>query len=145
LLRVSTKPLFIVVVSIVEATPEVFSVHTVIHRLYTMFLLELLYNFWVEIPYKTDTFWVYQRRCAQETLGQLWNCSFRYLLSCSDSTFGEIKYKKKLRHELILKQSIGCTSKFPVQVGVEESIVNAPVVCMQSKNTNNAKSEVRFK
>jgi hypothetical protein len=28
---------------------------------------------------------------------------------------------------------------------VEESIVNAPLVSLQSKNTNNAKSEVRFK
>jgi hypothetical protein len=31
---------------------------------------------------------------------------------------------------------------FILKVGVEESIVNAP---LQSKNTNNAKSEVRFK
>jgi hypothetical protein len=28
---------------------------------------------------------------------------------------------------------------------VEDSIVNAPLVRLQSKNTNNAKSEVRFK
>jgi hypothetical protein len=32
-----------------------------------------------------------------------------------------------------------------VKVGVEESIVNAPLVRLQSKNTNNAKNEVRFK
>jgi hypothetical protein len=32
-----------------------------------------------------------------------------------------------------------------VKVGVEESIVNAPLVSLHSKNTNNAKSEVRFK
>jgi hypothetical protein len=29
--------------------------------------------------------------------------------------------------------------------GVEESVVNAPFVSLQSKNTNNAKSEVGFK
>jgi hypothetical protein len=29
-------------------------------------------------------------------------------------------------------------------VGVEESIVNTPLVSLQSKNANNAKSEVRF-
>jgi hypothetical protein len=40
---------------------------------------------------------------------------------------------------------IGCSFKFIVKVGVEESIVNAPLVSLQSKNTNNAKSEVRFK
>jgi hypothetical protein len=34
---------------------------------------------------------------------------------------------------------------FILNVGVEESIVNAPLVSLQSKNTNNAKSEVRFK
>jgi hypothetical protein len=39
--------------------------------------------------------------------------------------------------------SIGCSFKFPVIVGVEESIVNAPLVSPQSKNTDNAKSEVR--
>jgi hypothetical protein len=30
-------------------------------------------------------------------------------------------------------------------MGFEESIVNAPLVSLQSKNTNNTKSEVRFK
>jgi hypothetical protein len=34
---------------------------------------------------------------------------------------------------------------FILKVSVEESIVNAPLVSLQSKNTNNAKSEVRFK
>jgi hypothetical protein len=40
---------------------------------------------------------------------------------------------------------IGCSFKFVLKVGVEESIVNAPLVSLQSKNTNNSKSEVRFK
>jgi hypothetical protein len=30
-------------------------------------------------------------------------------------------------------------------VGVEESIVNAPLVSLHTKNTNNPKSEIRFK
>jgi hypothetical protein len=34
---------------------------------------------------------------------------------------------------------------FPSKLTVEESIVNAPLVSLQSKNTNNAKSELRFK
>jgi hypothetical protein len=34
-----------------------------------------------------------------------------------------------------LKRYVGCSFK----VGVEESIVNAPFVRLQSKNTNNAK------
>jgi hypothetical protein len=41
--------------------------------------------------------------------------------------------------------SIGCSFKFILKVGVEELIVNEPIVCVQSKNTNNPKSEVRFK
>jgi hypothetical protein len=40
---------------------------------------------------------------------------------------------------------IGCSFKFLLKVEVEVSIVNAPLVSLQSKNTNNAKSEVRFK
>jgi hypothetical protein len=40
---------------------------------------------------------------------------------------------------------IGCSFKFIPKVGVEESIVNAPLVRLQSKNTNNTKSEVSFK
>jgi hypothetical protein len=40
---------------------------------------------------------------------------------------------------------IGCSFKFILKIGVEESIVNAPLVILQNKNTNNAKSEVRFK
>jgi hypothetical protein len=39
---------------------------------------------------------------------------------------------------------IGCFLKCHLKVGVEESIVNAPFVSLQSKNTNNAKSEVRL-
>jgi hypothetical protein len=38
-----------------------------------------------------------------------------------------------------------CLFEFILKVGVEESIVNAPIVSLQSENTNNAKSEVRFK
>jgi hypothetical protein len=41
-------------------------------------------------------------------------------------------------------RNIGCSFKFILKVGVEESIVNAPLVSLQSKNTNNAESEVRF-
>jgi hypothetical protein len=40
---------------------------------------------------------------------------------------------------------IGCSFKFILKVGIEESIVNALLVPLHSKNTNNAKSEVRFK
>jgi hypothetical protein len=40
---------------------------------------------------------------------------------------------------------IGCSFKFVLKVGVEESIVNAPLVSLHPKNTNNAKSEVTFK
>jgi hypothetical protein len=35
-------------------------------------------------------------------------------------------------------------SNYSLKVGVEESIVNAPLVSLQSKNINNAKSEVSF-
>jgi hypothetical protein len=44
-----------------------------------------------------------------------------------------------------MTRSIGCSFKFLLNVGVEELIVNAPLVSLQSKNTNNEKSEVRFK
>jgi hypothetical protein len=40
---------------------------------------------------------------------------------------------------------IGCSFGFLFKVVVEESIVKAPLVSLQSKNTNNVKSEVRFK
>jgi hypothetical protein len=40
-----------------------------------------------------------------------------------------------------MKISIGCSFKFIA----EELIVNAPLVRLQSKTTNNAKSEVRSK
>jgi hypothetical protein len=39
---------------------------------------------------------------------------------------------------------IGCSFKFIPKIGVEESIVNAPLVSLHTKNTNNAKSEVTF-
>jgi hypothetical protein len=42
-------------------------------------------------------------------------------------------------------KNIGSTFKFILKVGVEESIVNAPLVSLHSKNTNNAKSEVKYK
>jgi hypothetical protein len=41
--------------------------------------------------------------------------------------------------------SIGCSFKFISKVGVGETIVNTPLVHLQSKNTNNEKSEVRFR
>jgi hypothetical protein len=44
-----------------------------------------------------------------------------------------------------LLQQIGRSFKCLLKVGVEESIVNAPFVSLQSKNTNIAKSKVRFK
>jgi hypothetical protein len=40
------------------------------------------------------------------------------------------------------RQNIGCSFKFLFKIGVEESIVN---ISLQSKNTNNARNEVRFK
>jgi hypothetical protein len=40
---------------------------------------------------------------------------------------------------------VGCSFKFLLKVGLEESVVNAPLVNLHSKNTNNAKSEVKFK
>jgi hypothetical protein len=46
---------------------------------------------------------------------------------------------------LVAAVSIECSFKSLLEVGVEESIVNAPLVSLQSKNTNNAKSEVTFK
>jgi hypothetical protein len=45
----------------------------------------------------------------------------------------------------ITKYYIGCSFKCILKVGVEESIVNAPLVSLQCKNTKNAKSEVSFK
>jgi hypothetical protein len=41
--------------------------------------------------------------------------------------------------------NIGCSFKFLFKVGAEEPIVNRPLVSLEIKNTNNAKSEVRFK
>jgi hypothetical protein len=43
------------------------------------------------------------------------------------------------------KNELRCSFKLILKVGVEKSIVNAPFVSLQSKNTNNAESEVRFK
>jgi hypothetical protein len=39
---------------------------------------------------------------------------------------------------------IECSIKFILKAGIKELIVNAPLVSRQSKNTNNAKTEVRF-
>jgi hypothetical protein len=44
-----------------------------------------------------------------------------------------------------IERTIGCFFKFHLKVDVEKSIVNAPLVSMHSKNTNNAKSEVSHK
>jgi hypothetical protein len=38
-----------------------------------------------------------------------------------------------------------CSFQFLLKISIEESIVNAPPVSLHNKNTNNAKSEVRFK
>jgi hypothetical protein len=51
--------------------------------------------------------------------------------------------RRKYEMKLCREKTISCSFKFPVKVGVEESIVNAPLVSLQSKNTNKAKSEVR--
>jgi hypothetical protein len=63
--------------------------------------------------------------------------------------------QKKISWNFVLSKNfvsltvyIGCSFKFLLKVDVEESIVNAPVVSLQSKNTNDsndAKSEVIFK
>jgi hypothetical protein len=45
---------------------------------------------------------------------------------------------------LKVKKDIGCSFKFILTVGVEELIVNAPLVSLYTKNTNNAESEVRL-
>jgi hypothetical protein len=42
----------------------------------------------------------------------------------------------------VCSYNTGCSFKFFLKVGVEEPIVNEP---LEIKNTNNAKSEVRFK
>jgi hypothetical protein len=49
---------------------------------------------------------------------------------------------KTLNNNSYLTNNIGCSFKIPAKVGFEESIVNAPLVSLQSKNT---KSEIRFK
>jgi hypothetical protein len=45
----------------------------------------------------------------------------------------------------IVDNNMGCSFKLHVKFGAEESIVNTPLDSLQSKNTNNAKSEVKFK
>jgi hypothetical protein len=42
-------------------------------------------------------------------------------------------------------KNIGRSFKFLLKVGVEKLIVNAPLAPLQIKNTNNTRSEVRFK
>jgi hypothetical protein len=55
-----------------------------------------------------------------------------------------IRYcENNIKQKRIHWSYIRCSFKFPVKVGVEESIVNAPLVTLQIKNTNIAKSEVR--
>jgi hypothetical protein len=41
-------------------------------------------------------------------------------------------------------RNIGCSFKFILKVGVEESIVNEPLVSLHSKTQTNAISKVRF-
>jgi hypothetical protein len=65
-------------------------------------------------------------------------------LSKQYRNFNQTKSAKRLPL-IYLNNSIGCSFKFFLKVGVEESIVNAPLARLQSKNTNNAKSEVKFK
>jgi hypothetical protein len=77
----------------------------------------------------------------------LW-CVFCYLLIFLILGLFQIiiiikNYKNRKQFEK--KMHIGCSFKFILKVGVEESIVNAPFVSLQNKNTNNTKSEVRFK
>jgi hypothetical protein len=47
--------------------------------------------------------------------------------------------------KIIFKDYIWCSFKLLFKAGVEETIVNAPLVSVHSKTTNNAKSEVKFK
>jgi hypothetical protein len=49
-----------------------------------------------------------------------------------------------LKYDESQRPSVGCSFTFILKVGIEESIVNAPLVSLHSKNTKNAKSEVRF-
>jgi hypothetical protein len=51
-----------------------------------------------------------------------------------------ILHKNKYDRFPLFGDIVECSFKFILKVGVEESIVS-----LQSKNTNNAKSEVRFK
>jgi hypothetical protein len=42
---------------------------------------------------------------------------------------------EKQQKKMILRKSIRCSFKFLLKVGIEESIVNAPLVSLQSKKT----------
>jgi hypothetical protein len=53
--------------------------------------------------------------------------------------------KRKQNQQNFIKNVSSVHLNFPSKLTVEESIVNAPLVSLQSKNTNNAKSELRFK
>jgi hypothetical protein len=59
--------------------------------------------------------------------------------------FSLLKMMKEIEKIFMDMTNIGGSFKFLLKAGVEESIVNAPLISLQSKNTNNAKSEVRFK
>jgi hypothetical protein len=50
----------------------------------------------------------------------------------------------KMVLDYIIGDVINYSLRVVLKVGIEESIVNAPLGRLQSKNTNNAKSEVRF-
>jgi hypothetical protein len=57
----------------------------------------------------------------------------------------EINLQFKKAQQLTVSNAFGCLLKFILKVGVEESIVNAPLVSLHSKNPKNAQSEVKFK
>jgi hypothetical protein len=57
----------------------------------------------------------------------------------------EVFIRESVKCLQLLCYNIGCSFKFLLKVGVEVSIVNAPLVSLQIKSTNNEKSEVRFK
>jgi hypothetical protein len=52
------------------------------------------------------------------------------------------KFSLSRQSGIYIRVCIGCSFKFVLKVGVEEFIVNVPLVSLQSKNTKNAKSEV---
>jgi hypothetical protein len=75
-----------------------------------------------------------------DDLSEIYIDLFRYF-------YDETQLHKFKTFYSLLSTYIGCSLKciIIIKVGVEESIVNAPLVSLQSKNTNNATSEVRFK